>query len=165
MSEASDILALQKIPRASIDLDALGAAHLPSSLENNQLMYRNLRSVWQNCAQVGLRRLLLARAIENRAELECCLEAVPATDVVICRLTASTKTMRHRVASREIGSLQQNYVARVDELHAIIDRAHLENFSLSNENAAITDIAHEMLVRARWLLPVPAAKPAAPTHP
>ncbi len=72
LSEASDILVVRNIPHASIDLDALGTMHLPSSVEDNQLMYRNLRSVWENYAQVGLTRLLLARAIEDRAELECC---------------------------------------------------------------------------------------------
>src|SRR5579864_5037310 len=88
--EASDILAFRNIPHASIDLDALGTAHLPSSVRD-KLMYRNLRPVSENYAHVGLTRLLLARAIENRAELECCREAVSAAKVVVCRLTASTK--------------------------------------------------------------------------
>jgi adenylate kinase len=97
LSEASDILVVQNIPHASIDLDALATAHLESSVEHSQLMYRNLRSVWENYAQVGLRRLLLARAIEDRAELECCREAVSASRLVLCRLTASIKTMQDRV--------------------------------------------------------------------
>src|ERR1700752_4777816 len=75
LSEASDILAVRNIPHASIDLDALGTAHIPSSVADNQLMYRNLQSVWENYAHVGLRRLMLARALENRAELECCRKA------------------------------------------------------------------------------------------
>jgi predicted ATP-binding protein involved in virulence len=151
LSEASDILAVRNISHASIDLDALGTAHLPTSVEDNQLMYRNLRSVWENYAQVGLRRLLLARAIEDRAALQCCRDAVSGGKVVICRLTASIKTMQDRVQSRELGALQASYVARVAELNAILDRAHLEDFSLLNENRPVTDVAHEMLVRAGWL--------------
>jgi hypothetical protein len=115
------------------------------------LMYRNLRSVWANYAQAGLRRLLLARAIEDRAELECCRNAVSGGKVVICRLTASIKTMQDRVQSRELGTLQGSYVARVAELNSILDHAHLEDFSLRNENRPVTDVAHEMLVRAGWL--------------
>jgi hypothetical protein len=114
-------------------------------------MYRNLQSVWENYAQVGLRRLLLARAIEDQAELECCRNAVPGSKVVICRLTASLKIMQGRVQSREIGTLQDNYVARVTELNAILDRAHLEDFSLLNENRPVSDVANELLVRAGWL--------------
>jgi tRNA uridine 5-carbamoylmethylation protein Kti12 len=149
--EASDILTLRNIPHASIDLDALGTVHLPSSVDANHLMYRNLRSVWGNYAQLGLRRLLLARAIENRAELDCCRDAVSGGKVVICRLTASMKTMQDRLQCREIGTLQDRFVARVAALDAILDRAHLEDFSLLNENRPVTDVAHEMLVRAAWL--------------
>jgi len=47
--------------------------------------------------------------------------------------------------------LQDNYVARVTELNAVLDRAHLEDFSLPNENRAVSDVANEMLVRAGWL--------------
>src|SRR5713226_6868837 len=71
LSEASDILAIRNILHASIDLDALGTAYLPSAAQDKQLMYRNLQAVWENYTRVGLRRLLLARAIEDRAELEC----------------------------------------------------------------------------------------------
>jgi hypothetical protein len=137
--------------RASIDLDALGMAHLSSPVQDKQLMYRNLLSVQENCANVGLRRLLLARAIEDRAELERCRKAVPGAKVVICRLTASIRTMQGRVQSREIGTLQDSYVSRVTELNAILDRTHLEDFSLLNEDRPVTDVANEMLVRARWL--------------
>jgi len=114
-------------------------------------MYRNLRSVWENYAQVGLRRLLLARAIEDWAELECCRNAVSGGKVVICRLTASIKTMQERVQGRELGTSQSSYVARVAELNSILNDAHLEDFSLLNENRPVTDVAHEMLVRAEWL--------------
>src|SRR6202166_1950037 len=99
LSEASDILTSRNIPHASIDLDALGTAHLPPPLQNNDLMYRNLQSVWENYAQVGVTRLLLARAIESRAELQQCRNAVSGVEIVICRLAASIKTMQDRVQS------------------------------------------------------------------
>jgi len=151
LAEASDILTVRNIPHASIDLDALGNAHLASPVQNNDLMYRNLRSVWNNYADAGLTRLLLARAMEGPKELECCLQAVPASNVVICRLTASMETMQDRVRGREIGALQTSFVARVTELNAILDNAHLEHFSLENENRSVTDVAQELLVRAGWL--------------
>jgi len=149
-------LAAQRIAHASIDLDALGGARLTTPNQDKELMYRNLRSVWQNYARVGVRRLVLARAIEERAELECCCNAVSASaasgvKVSVCRLTASMKTMQARVQTREIGQLQNTLVARVPELDAILDRAHLEDFSLLNENRPVTEVAHEMLVRAGWL--------------
>jgi len=151
LSEASDILAIRNIPHASIDLDALGTAHLPPPVRDQQLMYRNLQSVWENYAHVGLTRLLLARAIEDRAELQRCRNAVPGAEIVICRLTASLKTMQDRVQSRDIGTLQSTFIARVAKLNSILDRVHLEDFSLSNENRSVTDVAYEMLVHAGWI--------------
>jgi hypothetical protein len=65
LAEASDILALQSVPHAAIDLDMLGMAHLPVTAENSDVMYRNLKTVWQNYAALGIDRLLLARAIET----------------------------------------------------------------------------------------------------
>jgi len=149
--EASDILSARNIPHAAIDLDALRTAHLPADVQSNkELMYRNLRSVWENYAQVGLKRLLLARAKENGEELECCREAVRAKTVTVCRLTASIQTMQMRVRSREVGALQKSFVARVAELNAILDRARLENFTLSNEDRSLTEVALEMLTRSGW---------------
>lgn len=83
--EASDIPALGNIVHAAIDLDAFGLAHLPSAdvhseASNDVLMYRNLRSVCENYSSVGVQRFLVARAIEDRATLECCRTAVSATN-------------------------------------------------------------------------------------
>lgn len=153
LGEASDILALRGIPHAAIDLDALGIAHLRPDTDDHGLMFRNLRSVWENCVAYGLTLLLLARAMEDRAELERCRGAVSAEETVICRLTASIETMQQRVRGREPGTLQQKYVARVAELEVVLDRSRLETFSIVNENRSVIDVAQEMLTRAGWLDP------------
>jgi len=151
LGEASDILASRHIPHAAIDLDALGLAHLPSASDNNEVMYRNLQSVCQNYISLGVRRFLLARAMEDRAELELCRGIVSATSTVVCRLTASLETMQQRIKKRESGVSQQEYVARVEPLNAILDRACLEDFIVTNENRPVTEVAHEMLFKAKWI--------------
>jgi hypothetical protein len=110
LGEASDILALRHIAHAAIDLDALGLAHLPSAASNDGVMYRNLQSVCNNYASLGVRRLLLARAIEDRAELELCRRVVSAKNTVFCRLTASIEAMQQRVQTRESGVARREYV-------------------------------------------------------
>jgi hypothetical protein len=85
---ASDLLATRGIVHAAIDLDALGLAHLPSGASSDGVMCRNLQSVCDNYASLGVNRLLLARAIEDRGELELCTGIVSAPDTVVCRLTA-----------------------------------------------------------------------------
>src|SRR6202165_5055057 len=86
LGEASDILALRHIAHAAIDLDALGLVHLPSAPSNDGVMYRNLQSVCENYASLGVRRLLLARAIEDCAELERCRGIVAASNTAVRRL-------------------------------------------------------------------------------
>ena len=75
LGEASDILALENITHAAIDLDALGLAYLPSGRstsksDNDVVMYRNLRSVCKNYASVGVRRFIVARAAAVAAGCE-----------------------------------------------------------------------------------------------
>jgi hypothetical protein len=151
LGEASDILTLHHIFHAAIDVDALGLAYLPTAAGNDEVMYCNLRSVCNNYASLGVTRFLLARALENRAELDLCRSIVSAANTAVCRLTASVETMEQRVRMRESGVSQRAYVARVAELNIILDRARLEDFSLASENRPLTEVAHEMLVTAGWI--------------
>ena len=151
LAEASDLLALRHITHAAVDLDALGLAYLPSAASDDGVIYLNLQSVCKNYASRGVKRLLLARAMEDRADLELCRRVVSATNTVVCRLTASIETMQQRVKMRELGTSQREYVARVTKLNVILDRARLEDFTISSENRSPTDAAHEMLVKAGWI--------------
>ena len=151
LGEASDILALRHIAHAAIDLDAIGLAHLPSPASSDAVMFRTLQCVCKNYASLGVRRLLLARAMEDRAELELCRGVVSAKHTVVCRLTAGIEVMQHRVKMRESGVSQRGYVARVAKLKVILDRARLEDFTVTNENRSLTEVAHEMLVKASWI--------------
>jgi ribose 1,5-bisphosphokinase PhnN len=153
LGEASDILALRHVVHAAIDLDALGLAHLPSAVgnDNDGVMYRNLESVFKNYASLGVRRFMVARAMGGRTELELCRSIISATNTVVCRLTASIEVMQQRVEMRESGVSQREYVARVRKLNAILDGARLEDFTISNEGRSMAEVAHEMLCKAGWM--------------
>jgi hypothetical protein len=151
LAEASDILARRRIVHAAVDLDGLGLAHLPSAAVNDDVMYRNLRSLCKNYDSVGVRRLALARAMEDHAELELCRSIVSAPNTLVCRLIAGLEVMKQRVKTRESGLLQQQYVARVAKLNAVLDEARLDDFAVINENRSLTEVAQEALVRAGWI--------------
>jgi hypothetical protein len=151
LCEASDILALRNIVHAALDLDAFGFAHLPSGASSDAVMYRNFQGVCKNYAALGVRRFLLARAIEDRAAFECCRQAVSAESTIVCRLIANLGTMRRRVKRRESGVLQEQFVARVAKLNSILDGARLEDFSVTSDDRSVTQIAHEMLLKAGWI--------------
>lgn len=142
---------MHHVVHAAVDLDALGLAHLPSAAVNDDLMYRNLQSLCKNYDSVGVRRLLLARAMEDRAELELCRTIVAAPNTLVCRLTAGLEVMKQRVMTRESGLLQQQYVARVAKLNAVLDEARLDDFTVINESRSLTEVAQEVLVRAGWI--------------
>ncbi|HEV3421384.1 MAG TPA: hypothetical protein VG075_13835 [Candidatus Acidoferrum sp.] len=151
LGEASDILAERQIVHAAIDLDALGLAHLPSAVPSDGVMYDNLRSICRNYVALGVQRFLVARAIEDRAQLNLCRDIIPAANSVVCRLTATVETMKRRVQLRDLGVSEREYVVRVANLNVILDRARLENFAVTNENRSLTDVALEMLVKAGWI--------------
>jgi hypothetical protein len=114
-------------------------------------MYENLRLVCQNYAAHGVRSFLIARAMEDRAQLELCRDITSATNTTVCRLTANLNVMHERVKLREPGLLQQELCARVAKLNAILDAVRLEDITVANENRSLTDVAMEMLVKAGWL--------------
>ena len=151
LNEATDILAQRGIVHAAIDVDVLGVAYLPSAAPCDAVMNDNLRSICGNYAAMGVQRFILARAIENAAELDLCREIIPAAHTVVCRLTAGIETMERRVEGRELGISQQQYVARVAILNAILDRAKLEDFTVANEDRTLTEVAMEVLTRAGWI--------------
>ena len=150
LGEASDFLAQRQIVHAAIDLDAFGLAHL-SAARSDDVMYDNLRSICRNYTALGVRRFLVARAIEDSAQLKLCRDIIPAVNTVVCRLTASIETMKRRVQIRELGISRREYVTRVAKLNVILDRARLEDFAVTNENRSLTDVALEMLVKAGWI--------------
>lgn len=151
LGEASDLLALRGIVHAAIDLDALGLAHLPSATPSDDVMCENLRSVCRNYSAAGIRRFLVARAIESEAQFKLCRTIIAAPNIAVCRLVASAEAMKRRVEMREVGVSQRDYVARVAKLNAILDDAQLEDFTVINEDRPLTEVAIELLVKAGWI--------------
>ena len=147
--EASDILSAAGIFHAAIDVDTLRIGCLPDG-DRHDLMFQNLASVWSNYRQAGVTRLLLAEAVESHEVLNRIRAAIPDADIIICRLLASMTTAVQRVRTREPGMFQEKFVARVAELEKILADAHLEHFSISNDDASVTNVAREILIRAGW---------------
>ena len=148
MAEASDLLTSADIAHAAIDLDAFGLAHLG---RDHDLMLRNLSSVCENYREAGISRLVIAAAVESRADLERIQQAARAERIVICRLTAEVSTMEARVSAREQGIAAAQYVGRVRVLERILDESALEDFSLCTDDVVVTTIARQLLQQAGWL--------------
>jgi hypothetical protein len=151
LGEASDILADAGIRHAALDLDALGTRLLPDEAARD-LTLRNLAGIYANVIAAGLTHILLAEAVDTKAEILRLRHAMPGGDLMVCRLTASLDTMERRLRIREPGVHQEQFVSRSRTLHETLEEAHLEDFTIPNDGRSITDVAREMLRRAEWLL-------------
>ena len=152
MSEASDLLEEADVAHAAIDLDWLSVLYPEQERFNHGIMFANLAGVWANYADAGAERLLVARVVEERSELEQYRRAVPGADIVVCRLTAPVQTMQERLLPREPGMIQEHALARAEELDGILERSKAEDFTVDNgPGRSITQVAREVLAHAGWL--------------
>jgi hypothetical protein len=151
MSEASDLLAQRGLVHAALDFDGLAIGHFLAHVNPRQLAIANLGSIWRNALDAGTTALLLAAAVESRTEFDQLRSVLRPHNVAVCRLRASVATMQDRLRVREPGILQSDFLRRASDLEAVLDKASIEDFSLTNEHRSVTDVAHEMLVRAGWL--------------
>jgi predicted kinase len=150
LGEASDLLTAHHIAHASVDLDAIGTALLPSDV-SREVTHRIVASMFATFARAGLTRVLIAEAVEDREELDRLRRVVPGSEVLVCRLTAAIDTMQDRLRIREPGMLQAQFLARAGELEQILNEASVEDFTVVNDQRSVTDVARELLERAGWL--------------
>jgi adenylylsulfate kinase len=151
-AEINDLLGEAKIPNAAVDLDALTWQWPSSSSFNSDLMFKNLAALWPNYRQHGARRLVLARVIEDRAELDRYRAVVPGAEVIVCRLVAPESVRIARLRERmPPGPSRDWHERRTVELHTILARSNAEDFVVANDSRPPLEVAREVLMRARWL--------------
>ena len=149
MGEVSDVLLADGIRHAAMDLDAVAVHLLPESLLA-QVHRRNVTAFYDNSKAAGIDRFVVAVAVEGASVLRDLREAFRDAEITICRLTAAEATMAARLRQREPGIRQGEFVARSRELECQLSEANLEDFTVSNDGRNVTEVAKELLVRARW---------------
>src|SRR5206468_2834153 len=95
--------------------------------------------------------LVVARVLEDTADIPRYRAAVPDADLTICRLVAPEPTRVERLVGRmPPGPLREWHLERTVELHDILERAALEDFVVVNEGP-VRAVAVEVLSRAGWI--------------
>jgi hypothetical protein len=151
-AEINDALAELKVPNAAVDLDALVWQWPSTSKWNNDLMFENLASLWPNYQAHGSTHLVLARVLEDRAELDRYRSAVPGAAITVCRLTTGESLRLGRLQERmPPGPSRDWHLARSVELEGILKNLACEDFEVENGDQPVRDVALEVLVRAGWL--------------
>jgi adenylylsulfate kinase len=151
--EMQHLLGCQGIPHARVDVDALSECWPapPDDPFNTRVMLKNLVCVWSTYRQAGAQRLVIAGVLERREDLEGYRRAVPGLQPVVCRLVASTATLRQRLRQRELGTGLAWHLRRAEELAAQLEATRLDDFVVHNEGRTLQETASEVLVRAGWL--------------
>ena len=154
IEEMSGLLRRAHVRHATVDFDQLTACY-PRSPDDDvwgtQLGLANLAALWRNYSALGADRLLIARVIEDRKDLDGYRAAVPGADIVVVRLRASPATLRERVRQRGTGVGMQWHLDRAGELAASMDEAGFEDLLIEREGRHQTDLAREVLARVGWL--------------
>ena len=152
LNEATDLLTEAGIAHAVLDLDALAVMHPRHDPHGERLAFANLAAVWPNYAAASAERLIIARVVEDRAELDRYRSAVPGAQPVVCRLTAPIALMHERLRVREPGMYLAWALARAVELDDILDRARVEDFTVDNgPGRPVGAVARDVLTLAGWL--------------
>lgn len=145
-----EILSQRGVSHVVLDLDLLLQLWSPTASWDD-LLFANLASLWSNYAAQGIDRLVLAHVLEDPADLERYRQAVPGAEITVCRLLATHERRINRLRSRmQPGPSLDWHLERTGELEAILVTVSAEDFTVSNDDRPVRDVALEVLRRAGW---------------
>lgn len=147
--EIGELMRLDTTGFAVIDLDAIAKCTsdppVPGFFES-ALMIDNLVAIWPNYQRYGVTRLILARAVPTRDELDSLRRAVPKSRWTVCRLTAPPSVLATRLEQRETG-IARDFLLRISPTLADEMAANrIEDFVVENgDDRPLTDVARDVL--------------------
>ncbi|MFT3855510.1 MAG: hypothetical protein QM733_22690 [Ilumatobacteraceae bacterium] len=148
----NDVLAERRIPNAAVDLDSLVWQWPPDSPWNHRLMLDNLAAIWPNFAARGVTHLVLARVLEDRAELDDYRTVIPGAEITVCRLVADEVLRVDRLLARmPPGPSRDWHLARTVELDRALDQVAVADLTVRNDARDIADVALEILAAIGWI--------------
>lgn len=142
-----------KVPHANVDFDQLTASTRAADDDawGTKLGLSNLAAIWKNYQLAGARRLIIARVVESRAELDGYRHAVPGADIVLVRLRARPETLQARVRQRGPWRDMQWHLARAVELAVQMDAQPIEDVLIETDDRDVQTVARDVLHKAGWL--------------
>jgi hypothetical protein len=139
-------------PYALVDLDWLGWVEpAPSSrLTQRSVLAENLRLIWPTLREAGVERLVLARYVEDRAQLDEFRAALPGVELCVVRLVATQAVIERRLRARDSGGQLAEHLAETAEFAARGEASALEDAVVENGDRPLAGVAAEVLAAAGW---------------
>jgi hypothetical protein len=143
---------LLKQPYALVDLDWLGWVEpaRASLFTQRAVLAENLRLIWPTFREAGVERLVLARYVEDRAQLDEFRAALPGVELFVVRLVASQAVIEQRLRARDSGAQLAEHLAETAEFAARGEANALEDAIVANDDRALAEVAAEVLAAAGW---------------
>lgn len=148
--EVSALLRARDIAHVVLDLDFLSLVY-PRPVDDpygNRIMMSNLAALWGNVAHLAPKRVILARVILDRDQLDSVRAAIPNADITVVRLTASQTTIRNRFAGHHVGSSINGFRARSAGLDGLLDETGVADLVVNTDDKDVDAVAAEVL--AAW---------------
>jgi len=152
MFEASDVLNELGLAHAIVDVDALSWCYPRPNGDQfgSGVALRNLAHVWREYAALDTPRLMVARVMESRGELDSYSAAIPDAFISIARLHSSAETIHSRLRNREPGLGVDRDIGRATQLIEQMEADPIEDFVIDNDGRPIREVAVDLLDRAGW---------------
>jgi len=141
----------QGVTCAAIDMDALRmvSPSPPADPFGEEIGYRNLASVWPNLVEAGVRAVMIATVVEDRAHsLAELRRAMPGGTVTIVRLNVPMDLVHARLTRRERTDHDRAWhLNRAPELQGIMERGAVEDVLVEVGDRTPEEVAAEIIER------------------
>lgn len=148
--EIGEILERSGVPYALVDLDWLAWLQpaVDATVTVQDVLVRNLRGVWETFRDAGVDRLVLARFVESREQLEAIRAALVAVDLFAIQLAVPRPVLEERLRRRDTGRELAEHLALV----ALPEPSGLADAVISSDEGRLPhEVARAILATAGWL--------------
>jgi adenylylsulfate kinase len=150
--EIGEFLERGDAPYALVDLDWLAWLRpAPASLVTpRSALAENLSLIWRTFRAAGVERLVLARFLEDRAQLDALRGALPGVELVVVRLVAPAGLVERRLHARDSGFQLTQHLAETAAFAVRGAQVALEDAVVANGERPLGDVAADVLSAAGW---------------
>ena len=160
--EIYSTLADRGVPAAYVDTDYLRLLLDRRRRRHVVLVAANLRSMWPNFAATGATCLVVSGVVVTPEERAAFADAIPGTELTLCRLRASAETLAARILRR--GRIEgadsdgavtdltldglREYGERAGRFAALLDSRDFADFTVDTDGVPVPDVARQVLAAA-----------------
>lgn len=151
--EMGDVLEAGEDPYALLDLDWLAWVRPSGDVDASvqQILVENLAHVCRTFRRSGVRRLVMARAIETPDDVDLIRAALgtPVALTVVC-LTARPDVVAARLRGRDTGDRLAEHLGQVGHFTGAREGLGIDEVVVATDEIDATSVARAVLARTGW---------------